>query len=79
MSAAVLAACRPSPAVAQVIADLKAEFVAEIVDRAARYAQKAATSSRRGDRRATAVRLHQLCIAAEAARTFALGAEEDAP
>jgi hypothetical protein len=53
---------------------LRAEYIAEVADRAARYAQCTATAARRGNRRATALRLRQLHICAvEAIQTFREG------
>jgi hypothetical protein len=68
------------PSVAEVVAGLRAEHIADVATRAATFAQKAATASRRGDRRATAVRLRQLHLCtAEAIRSFrgGLGEPED--
>jgi hypothetical protein len=61
----------PSPAARRVAGDMRREYVAEVATRAASFAQRAATAARRGDRRATAVRLRQLHICSvETIETF---------
>jgi hypothetical protein len=69
----------PSPGARRVAAELRAEHLAEVADRAASYAQRAATAARRGDQRATAVRLRQLHFCACEAVTTLREAIGDAP
>ena len=66
-----IGAQKPHEGVAKVLADMRAEYLAEVAIRAASFAQKAATAARRGNRTATAVRLRQLHLCtAEAIRSF---------